>query len=312
MIKILVGPSGVGKTTFASALVKNEKNHIIVSRDNLRMMLYGYTESSLKDYYTHDDINNREKYISKVVIELIDYNLKKDKTVVLDNTNLKMSYINKIKKKFYYTDIITIDVCAEFHKLDIDDAERVAKIRNVTRTKAVNNSVITKQFKQYQSLPNEYKNFTYFPQSKLIEQDSSRPKCVIFDVDGTLAENHTRSPYDWKRVREDACNEYVANIARKYMSDPNYTVIICTGRDGSCEDLTKEWLAENDLGGYDEFYIREKGSGKPDWEVKEEIWQGIADRLYIECLYDDRAQVIEHGVRIGLNMINVKGVKQDF
>jgi len=272
-------------------------------------MLFSYSEANIKDYYNRDDFGKCEHLVTKHHDELVEYNLSKDRHVILDATHLKLKYINQIKKKFYYSDIEFIDV-AKKQGLSVMNLRTVCIERDSNRTRQVGELVITKQIRDYQQL---LKNFDFKPYKANIEpivQDEFLPKAVIFDVDGTLTERVDRSPYDWSKVEEDLCNNYVANTFDAY-DYKGYCVIICTGRDGCCEEKTKKWLYDNNII-YDEFYIRPESNTEPDYVIKERMWRDIANRYYIEALYDDRHQVISHGVRLGLNMINVKGIKQDF
>ena len=51
-LMVLVGISGCGKSTFAKRQYESDpKNHLIVNRDKIRELLFGYTESTINDYY---------------------------------------------------------------------------------------------------------------------------------------------------------------------------------------------------------------------------------------------------------------------
>ena len=313
----MVGISGVGKSTLAYQIIKNDAvitsntNYVMVSRDKLREMLFAYNEDTVQEYYEHPLFNKRERIISKHVNELIEYNLHQGLDVIYDATNLKMDYINRLIKKFYYTDIEFIDV-VKHQSFDERDLLKLCIERDSLRTRKVGSKVIKRQYNQYKSLLKTFDFETYKTPIKPIIQDMTKPKCVVFDVDGTLAERVGRSPFDWLKVDTDTCNEYVANIMRYYINDPTYRVFVCTGRDGVSKDLTVNWLFENNLNGFDQIYTRPEDNYEKDYVIKQRMWEHIANSYYIECLFDDRSQVIEHGCMVGLNMINVKGIKQDF
>ena len=44
--------------------------------------------------------------------------------------------------------------------------------------------------------------------------DPNLPKCVVVDIDGTVAKMNGRSPYDYSRVSEDLPNEPVCHLVR--------------------------------------------------------------------------------------------------
>lgn len=138
-----------------------------------------------------------------------------------------------------------------------------------------------------------------------IELDPTLPPAWIWDVDGTIAHMNDRSPYDWKRVGEDDID---GNLWRTYSYMNRFdlvTPIICTGRDGSCEQETRDWLFKNGFN-FDEFYIRKEGDMRPDWVVKEEMWREIAKSYNIIALFDDRCQVVDRARSLGLKVLQVE------
>jgi predicted kinase len=302
MIKVLVGISGLGKSTYAQDI--STDNSIVISRDKLREMLFSYNESNIKDYYSRPDFGKCEQLVTKHLEELIHYNLSKNRDVILDATHLKLKYINQIKKKFYYTDIEFIDVAKEQGCFDIRHLQDLCIERDSQRTRQVGQVVITQQIRDYQQLLRDFDFKPYFANIEPILQDKSLPKAVIFDIDGTLALKGDRSPYNWGRVDEDDLNEWVVNLYKTVEKQGDYSLIICTGRDGICENITKGWLYINDFS-YDEFHIRSEGNTEPDYVIKERMWRDIASRYYIECMFDDRNQVVDHARRLGLNVAQV-------
>ena len=66
---------------------------------------------------------------------------------------------------------------------------------------------------------------------------------VIFDIDGTLAKNISRSPYDMTRVSEDQVYEDIAHLVT--IMSRQYKVIFVSGRDDSCAEATIEWLKKH-------------------------------------------------------------------
>lgn len=64
----------------------------------------------------------------------------------------------------------------------------------------------------------------------LLQQDSTKTRAYIFDIDGTLAKMNGRSPYDYTRVSEDLPNEPIVNLS-KTLYDAGYTILVCSGRE---------------------------------------------------------------------------------
>ena len=60
-IKILIGISNSGKSTYShEQWLKNPENTIIVNRDAIRYM-FGYTEETISEYYSRPDFNKRDR-----------------------------------------------------------------------------------------------------------------------------------------------------------------------------------------------------------------------------------------------------------
>ncbi len=294
-LTLMVGISGSGKSTKAKELAL-EKSALIINRDKLREMLFGYTEETIGEYYKSSDLWLLENQISSYQNYLIERALVKDKNVILDNTNLKQSYINEICKKFSSYEI---DFCL------VECDLKTAIERDNNRTRKVGESIIKQQYQNIQILK---KNFDFKPKliesSKAIKQDESLPKAFIFDIDGTLAKMGDRSPYDLSRVHEDQLNEPIAACLDALYD--GYEIIICSGREGTqeCEDLTKQWLSANGIN-YKFIMMRKEGDMRADYIVKEEMWQRICEDFYIVGMFDDRNQVVDHARKLGFTVFQV-------
>lgn len=87
---ILIGISGSGKSTFSNDFLKAAPNTVRVNRDDLRRAL----RVDLKDYYK-GNFGVYEKAINSLEDSLLNHCLTNNINLLVDNTNLKMSYINK-------------------------------------------------------------------------------------------------------------------------------------------------------------------------------------------------------------------------
>lgn len=126
----------------------------------------------------------------------------------------------------------------------------------------------------------------------------NKPKAFIFDLDGTLAKIDHRSPYEWHKVGEDKLNEPVF-LAYKALREAGYKIIIFTGRDGACKDLTLKWLKKHEIE-FDHFDIRPKGSTEKDFRIKKRMFEAIKDNFQIVGVFDDRDQVVKMWREMGL------------
>ena len=66
-LEILIGISGSGKSTYAhEEWEKNPEQVIVVNRDKIRELLFGYTESNVELYYIKDNVKKLEKELSNL------------------------------------------------------------------------------------------------------------------------------------------------------------------------------------------------------------------------------------------------------
>tara|TARA_R100001443_G_scaffold79347_1_gene86511 strand:- start:4970 stop:5422 length:453 start_codon:yes stop_codon:yes gene_type:complete len=139
---------------------------------------------------------------------------------------------------------------------------------------------------------------------------------IIVDVDGTLADMRgIRGPFEWDKVHLDRPHQDVIDlvkdlaIARKYDVEigfeHKYKIIITTGRDGVCEEATKQWLKDHEVP-YDDFYIRKAGDFRKDNIIKSEIYMDhIRPKYDVKFVIDDRDQVVEMWRSLGLRVLQV-------
>lgn len=296
-IIVISGISGSGKSTLAEKIMRgNESTYVRVNRDKIREQLFGYTEENVHKYYERPDWLDLEPDVSKVEDSTIKAMLARGKIVISDNTHLKLKYIKK------YFDF-GVPVSVQFVDIDYDTAVD----RDSRRVRKVGEDVIKKQYNQFKTLQKSfddwYLNEFLSKSSSIVTNDPSKPHCVIFDIDGTLANLGNRHPYDWDRVDEDTVNENV-RAALWAHRDAGKTIIVATGRDGVCEDKTRKWLLDNGIT-FDRFYIKGRDDFRKDWIVKTEMWNDITQDFYIESMYDDRDQVVEHARMLGLTVFQV-------
>lgn len=141
-----------------------------------------------------------------------------------------------------------------------------------------------------------------------------RIPCVIFDLDGTLADcSHRRHhvekrPKDWKAfyggMADDVPNEAVAWLFRAIRNtrapvgspmpkDAQFLVpIICTGRPDNYKDITWDWLLHYCLVPHS-LYMRQEGDYRVDDVVKRELLNRIMNDHYDPLfVVEDRDRVV--------------------
>lgn len=129
--------------------------------------------------------------------------------------------------------------------------------------------------------------------------------CVIFDIDGTLADLSHRLHYlergDWKGFFAEADKDQPINpvIRMNHRMNDYYDIIIVSGRCSSIREKTKEWLEINGVA-FKSLYMRQEGDHRPDHIVKEEILREIQKDYVVEYVFDDRQSVVDMWRRNGI------------
>lgn len=129
------------------------------------------------------------------------------------------------------------------------------------------------------------------------ETTDRKPKCIIFDIDGTVALRGDRDPHDLTRVGEDTPNAPVMSIAKLLafgvlFSIDVASIVFTTGRQAKAKQQTEMWL-DHHFGFEYTLMMRADSDGRPDHVVKDEMRQMIEARYEIVCVFDDRDQVVK-------------------
>lgn len=290
---ILIGPPGCGKSTAAKEFIKLNPSYVRVNRDDLRMML---RNEQMLD-------NKSEEILTDIQNNIIINFLSRGKNVIIDNTNLKEKYLKEL-----------INVCSDYCDdiiFNIFDTKIETCIeRNNNREQKVPIDVIKKMFIDFENLKN---NFEFHNYRKYIDKpfeynqknSNSLPECYLFDIDGTLAlMNGKRGPFDWNKVHLDDVNEIVKEQLI-LLHKNNYKIIIMTGRDESCKELTKNWFNVNNIP-FDDMFMRTKDDHRKDSVIKTELFEKhIKGNYFVKGVFDDRLQVIDTWYKLGIFTFNV-------
>lgn len=276
---ITVGAPRSGKTTWANQKM-NEVGQLSImniNRDDIRREMYGF--SSWSEYkFTKE----KELAVTEVCDELFAYAKKENKHIICSDTNVNPKTREKLenwaKKNDYEVEYVHFDV--PLHILEK---------RNADSAYGVSPEVLTNMWLSYQEQFGE----KYVP-------DQKKPTAVIFDIDGTLADyKGVRSPFQWDRVHLDAPRPNVVHLLKMYKHHAHYKIIIMSGRDGVCRELTAQWLKDQYID-YDEFLMRPEGSSEPDYKVKKDLFDQVKDKYNIVLAVDDRDQVVNLWRSLGI------------
>lgn len=305
---LTIGLPASGKTTWAKAEAART-GAIRINNDDIRNAIYrGLGHRTWSKAIEKAVRAKREALITEAA-----YN---GKDIILDNTHCN-SYVFKETKSFCETLGYTVDV-QDFRHVSVDECIRRDSLRE--GIEQVGEDVIRGMAKKIKS---HSSNDKFLPDA----QNTGKPRCIIVDIDGTLAKRTTgRSPYDESRVYEDGVRYFVLDTVIALQLTYNYNVIVFSGRTDACQNDTVEWL-ENKCGvevitefnkeeiQNDKWFLamRSQGDRRVDSIIKTELYEKyVKDNYDVFAVFDDRAQVIRDGwAKLGLPVFRCGLIDKD-
>lgn len=284
---LTVGIPASGKSTWARGY-SAETETPIVCRDDIRIM----------QGLNHGD---DEDLVTVVEHALIEGLIAEGRDCIVADTNVNKTFRNRLIK-FCHQRGADVEIVVFSVPLD------VAILRDNARKERVGPEVIKRMHDALsgQEVKSEFLPVQTYADYEHRTGDKFLPDAVVFDVDGTLARHHNRSPYDYTKVSDDLPIKDVCEIASVLAE--RYNFIVVSGRDDSCREDTDLWLQEYvglDAGKY-HLLMRKTGDQRPDWVIKNEIYDDrIIPYFNITMVFDDRDQVVTHLRRRGITVAQV-------
>jgi phosphoglycolate phosphatase-like HAD superfamily hydrolase len=134
------------------------------------------------------------------------------------------------------------------------------------------------------------------------DTSDKRETCIIFDVDGTLADtthrlHHlTKEPKDWdgffNGMENDPPHQEMVDLLNMFFLYADHAIVAVTGRDDSKMQQTYAWFTRNDIP-HANIFFRAEGDRRPDHIVKRDILRNQILPIYRPILvFDDRPDVV--------------------
>lgn len=269
------GLPGSGKTTWAREQRRLDPRLVLISKDELRAMLYGEWSKS------------NEKQVEAIRDSIIRDALERDRSVVVHDTNLAERHLRHLSQ-------LATHFGADFRIQDFSDVpvEECIK-RDSQRQNYVGEKVIRKMWRQFLA-----------PKVEPYPVDPDLPRAILCDLDGTLAHMGDRSPYDTTgKCIDDKLNEPVAHVVASMYRDL-FEVILMSGREDCVRLQTEEWLAKHMIP-YHQLHMRAAGDRRKDSEVKRELFDvHVAGKYTVTLVIDDRPQVVRMWREMGLFVLD--------
>ena len=291
---VCVGISASGKTTFAKEL----KGYSRIERDWIRQHIVdpGSTRSNYK--FT----KGKENEVSRVADGMIMEAFWRNDNIIISDTNLNNKFrealISKLEDIGYDVDIKVFDISLE-----------EAWKRDAAREHGVGHSVIYSQYQRFL----EFKEEHGFLEFEKYVPNNDLQDVLIVDIDGTIADMAgLRGPFEWDKVHLDKPRELIIDMISRF-SDYGTNLILLSGRDSVCRELTEKWLFRNGVH-YDELHMRPEKDPRKDTVVKLELFnKHIRNKYNVIGVIDDRPCVVRLWTDLGLpNVINVGDAWKEF
>jgi predicted kinase len=276
---LTVGISGSGKTTWANTFVRERavagEIWFNLNRDDIRAEVYKLKTGRL-DFTWANWKHKWEKDAIKFWLQGLDAIIERDiyNGIILSDTNLNPNTRNSLIARFQ-------EAGCEVDLKIFDVNFETACARDLQRYNPVGAKVIGDQIQKF------WRQFgqPYTPNSKLA-------KAVIVDIDGTLAHKCDRDIYDYTKVLGDHADPLVTEVVKSLRSR-GVCVVILSGRESVCRDVTWAWLTSNLEFEPDDLFMRDVGDHRRDSVVKRELFdEHIRNKYNVIGVIDDRPQVI--------------------
>ena len=289
-IIMLKGLPASGKTTWAKEKINENSNYIRINKDDIRESITGKWTPK------------KEKIVISIRNSLIKVGINLGKNVIIDDTNLNPKHEQSLKTLAQELGV-EFEVNDSFLKVPVEECVE----RDIKRDKSVGYKVIYKMYYDYL-----YQD----PSKKIVNSSNKKRRCVICDIDGTLAHNYGgRNIYDLTRVKEDTPDPLVCAVLDGLDSTfgiDYLDIIIVSGREDDCRKETEEWLYHNMIP-YKALYMRKSGDKRDDAIVKEEIYKEFIEPEYcVLGVIDDRNKVVRMWEKLGVKVMKVGGLYNEF
>ena len=300
-----VGVSASGKSTWTKNFIESNPEFIEINRDNIRKAIH---KEKTGEPFSWTTWNQKwERAVTKIQTEQLDCAINNKLSIVISDTNLNIKHLNT-KIKMFESNGYDVDLLP--FPISFDEAVR----RDADRPNGVGAFVIRKQWKDWVEFSNNTKLSRrligptgMFPQHY---HTPTKPDCLVFDIDGTIAHMNNRSPYDWKVVGNDIPDPIMAFLISNWLLQRTNKVVFLSGRDSVCRKETMDWISKhfNNVkfdGEYSNaiLLMRPEGSTEKDFVLKKDLFLRHVNPVYnVLAVFDDRPSVVRMWHDLGLKV----------
>lgn len=137
-----------------------------------------------------------------------------------------------------------------------------------------------------------------------------KKNCIIVDIDGTLANNKHRSPYDMEQIHNDLPITATCKIVERAYE--NVDVILVSGRSEKYKNETVKRLHSFGVA-YTYLFMRPANDTRPDTEIKKEIYEMNIKGIYnVLFAIDDRTRIVDQRREMGIYTLDCNQTREVF
>lgn len=299
MAKKLILTRGIpasGKSTFAKSWVSEDPTHRVrFNWDDLRNMMGPYWVPERENTGILKDL--RSTFLLRMMEHQWD--------IVCDNMNLNPKEAEFFKRE---VDNFNSTYCWEGNANNKEPYEIEYKDfftpveecirRDSMRPNPIGATVIRQTWNRYRTMICTLENQRVHDRVK--QPKEGLKKAVVFDLDATLAFNLSGRPY-WgegcaEGIKNDVPNEPMLNMFKAYLTNPDYQVIVVTGREASQDIIaaSKEWFTTRGINVDNVIWnFRPVGSRQKGQDYKLETLNEISKEYNIELVIDDSQKIVD-------------------
>lgn len=284
-VHLTTGLPGSGKSTHARRMVADSGGRLRrVNMDDIRAMLDDHGDGRT---WSHE----HEKTALAIQDASVLAAVRDGFNVVVDNTHLTSNMPRRIRSALAGHQVTY--VVHDFTHVPLEEC----LARDAARTAPVGEKVIRRLHSRLASARRSGWRLTpdWMAASRLTVEPytplAGKPTAVLCDIDGTLALNVSRGPYDFDRCGEDSLNNAVDDALYLYRAAGNH-IVLMSGRGEEYRPQTQAWLAAHRVP-YDELWMRPAGDTRRDDVVKLELFNAhVRARFHVLVSLDDRDRVV--------------------
>lgn len=312
------GVPGSGKSTWATQWVAQDPfNRVRINRDDIRQELIrnGAAKNKKTDqYYVYDDKGQMDKEFEGQVTNLENSRVRKalqaGKSVITDNTNLSPVATGKLIRNIKQQQKDIAVAVKDFH-ISYEEAVK----RDAGRERKVGPQVIKMMFNRL-GPKGEFPHIDgTYPLQKFKRPEKKGQHAIGVDLDGTacdvrkirhFVQKDEKGRRNFDRFHRDSLFMPPHPAVIEMIKDAQaagYAIVITTARSSEYAEISQKWLKEVAGITFDNYYSRQKGDFRTDYEVKKELIDKIREDGYdLVRQIDDNPQAIkafrEKGVEV--------------